>query len=129
LNDSDMDGYLRYFDPSCLRWVAGFEQPLTLTEISDAFRQLHDAFEGLHLDEDLLFGDERFACARWRLRGLHVKDYLGYAPTGRSIDTQTCEIYQLDGGLVITTWTYGDTGQLFRQIAAGQGTAEEGEVS
>jgi hypothetical protein len=47
LNDGDIDGYLRYFDPSGQRWVAG-------------------------------------------------------------------------PGLVVTTWTYGDSGQLFRQITAGQ---------
>jgi predicted ester cyclase len=121
LNDGDIDGYLRHFDPSCQRWVSGFEKPLTLAEIGDSLRQLHGAFEGLRLAEDLLFGDERFACARWRLRGRHMNDYLGFAPTGRSIDAETCEIYQIGGGLVVTTWTYGDLGQLFRQIGTGQG--------
>jgi predicted ester cyclase len=118
LNDGDIDGYLRYFDPSCPRWVVGFEQPFTLTDISDSLQQLHAAFEGLHLDEDLLFGDERFVCARWRLRGRHVSDYLGFAPKGQSIDAETCEVYELGSGLVVTTWVYGDLGQLFRQIAA-----------
>jgi predicted ester cyclase len=120
LNDGDIDGYLRRFDPSCPRWVPGLAQPLTLSEISDNFRQLHDAFEGLHLGEDLLFGDDQFACARWRLRGLHVKDYMGYPPSGQAIDAETCEIYQVSGGVVVTSWVYGDLGQLFRQIAGGQ---------
>jgi predicted ester cyclase len=120
LNDGDIDGYLRYFDPSCQRWVAGLGRPLALSDIGDSLRQLHAAFEGLHLDEILLFGDERFVCARWRLRGHHVNDYLGFAPKGQSIDTETCEVYETAGGLVVTTWTYGDSGQLFRQIAAEQ---------
>ena len=117
LNRGNLDGYLGYFDPSCQRWVAGFEQPLTLTEVGDGLRQLYAAFEGLHLDEDLLFGDERFACARWRMRGLHVHDYLGVAPTGQSIDVETCEVYEIGGDLVVTSWVYGDLlGQLVRQI-------------
>jgi predicted ester cyclase len=120
LNDGDIDGYLRRFDPSCPRWVPGLAQPLTLSEISDSFRQLRDAFEGLHLGEDLLFGDDQFACARWRLRGLHVKDYMGYPPSGQAIDTETCEIYQVSGGVVVTSWAYGDLGLLFRQIAGGE---------
>jgi hypothetical protein len=124
LNDGDIDGYLQHFAPSCQRWVPGLEQPLALSEIGDSLRQLHDAFEGLHLGEDLLFGDERFACARWRLRGVHVKDYLGFAPTGRPIDAETCEVYQIGGDLVVTTWIYGDLEQLFRQI-----TPEQGEVT
>jgi SnoaL-like polyketide cyclase len=120
LNDGDVDGYVRRFDPSCPRWVPGLAQPLTLADISDNFRQLYDAFEGLHLGEDLLFGDDRFACARWRLRGRHVKDYLGYPPSGQVIDTQTCEVYQVKGGVVVASWAYGDLGELFRQITCGQ---------
>lgn len=123
LNDGDIDGYLRYFDPSCPRWVPGIAQPLTLADIADNFRLLQAAFEGLHLDEDLLFGDEGFACARWRLRGLHVGDYMGFAPKGQSIDVETCEIYEVSDGLVVASWVYGDLGQLFRQIGAEPGDA------
>jgi predicted ester cyclase len=123
LNEGDIDGYLRYFDPSCPRWVPGIAQPLTLSDIAGNFRLLYAAFDGLHLDEDLLFGDERFACARWRLRGRHVSEYLGHAPKGRSINVETCEIYEVADGLVVTSWVYGDLGQLFRQIAADEGDA------
>jgi predicted ester cyclase len=123
LNEGDIDGYLRYFDPSCPRWVPGIAQPLTLTDIADNFRLLYAAFEGLHLGEDLLFGDGRFACARWRLRGVHVSEYMGFAPKGRSINVENCEIYEVADGLVVTSWVYGDLGQLFRQIAADEGDA------
>src|ERR1700692_851100 len=120
LNDGDVDGYVRHFDPSCPRWVPGLAQPLTLAEISGNFRQLYEAFEGLHLGEDLLFGDGQFACARWRLRGRHVKDYLGYPPLGKEIDAETCEVYQVSDGIVVASWADGDLGQLFRQIAGEQ---------
>jgi predicted ester cyclase len=121
LNDGDIDGYLGYFDPSCQRWVDGLAQPLALSDIGDNLRQLHAAFEGLHLDEALLFGDERFACAHWRLRGLHVKEYLGFAPKGRSIHVATCEVYEVSDGRVVTAWVHGDLAQLFQQIAAEDG--------
>jgi SnoaL-like polyketide cyclase len=118
LNDGDLDGYLRHFDPACERWAVGFEQPLSLADVEAGFRGLNAAFDGLRLDEDLLFGDERFACARWRMRGIHTHDYLGVAPTGRSIDVETCEVYEFADGCVATSWVYGDVlGQLVRQIA------------
>jgi hypothetical protein len=117
-NEGDVHGYLRYFDPSSLRWMVGLVQPLTFVEISDNLRQLHTAFECLHLHEDLIFGDERFVCGRWRMRGVHTDDYLGFRPTKQSIDVEMCEIYELDDDLVVTTWTYGDLGQLFRQLSA-----------
>ncbi|MDQ1461133.1 MAG: SnoaL-like polyketide cyclase [Actinomycetota bacterium] len=122
LNAGDIDGYLGYFDSSCGRWLAGNAQPLTLTDVGDGLRQLHGAFEGLHLDEDVVFGDERFVCARWRLRGIHVNDYLGCAPAGRSIDVETCEVYEIGSGLVVASWVYGDLlGQLVGQIAVDGG--------
>jgi hypothetical protein len=124
LNDGDLDGYLGHFDASCERRVDGFEQPLTLADVEAGLRALDAAFEGLRLDEDLLFGDERFACARWRMRGVQVRDYLGVTPAGRSIDVETCEVYEFADGCVVTSWVYGDLlGQLVRQIAPeGEGT-------
>jgi predicted ester cyclase len=118
LNKGDIDGYFDSFDPSCQRWVAGFDRPLSLTDVRDGLQQLQVAFEGLRLDEDLLFGDDRFACARWRTRGRHMNDFLGLAPAGRSIEIETWEVYEIGAGLVVATWTHGDVGQLFRQIAA-----------
>lgn len=122
LNAGDVDGYLGFFDPSCTRWVAGFTQPLSLPDVGDGLCQLHAAFEGLRLDSDALFGDERFVCARWRMRGVHVSDYLGFAPMGQSIDVETCEVYETANDLVVTSWVYGDLlGQLIGQVAAEAG--------
>jgi hypothetical protein len=121
LNDGDVDGYLRHFGPSCRRWVDGFAQPLTLTDVGDNLRWLRAGFESLRLEEDLLFGDEGFVCARWRLRGVHVHDYLGYEPKGRPIDVATCEVYSVSGGLVVESWVYGDMGRLFGQISVVEG--------
>jgi predicted ester cyclase len=117
LNAGDVAGYLCFFDPSCERWVAGYAQPLTLGDVGDGLRGLCAAFAGLRLDEDLLFGDARFVCARWRMRGVHVGEYLGFAPSGRPIDIETCEVYEISGGVVVTSWVYGDLlEQLIRQI-------------
>jgi predicted ester cyclase len=118
LNDGRIDAYLEHFDPLSKRWLGGVATPLTLTDIDDNLHQLQAAFEDLHLDEELLFGDERFVCARWRLRGRHVGDYLGFGPTGQSIDFETCEVYEIDAGLVSATWVYGDLDQIVRQISA-----------
>jgi predicted ester cyclase len=118
LNSGDIDGYLQHFDPSCMRWVAGLDQPLSLTQIRDSLHHLRGAFEALYLHEDLLFGNEQFVCARWRLRGIHVKDFMGIAPGRREIATQTCEVYEFGGERIVATWAYGDPGELFRQIGA-----------
>jgi predicted ester cyclase len=121
-NEGEIDGYLAHFDPSSKRWLGGAATPLSLTDIRDNLHQMQAAFAGLHLDEDLLFGDERFVCARWRLRGRHVGDYLGFPATDQSIDFETCEVYEIDAGRVIATWAYGDLDQLVRQITPPEDT-------
>jgi hypothetical protein len=118
LNEGEIDGYFRHFDPACPRWVAGFAEPLSLADVRDGFEQLRGAFAGFHLHEELLFGDERFVCARWRLQARHVDEYLGVVARGRSIDVETCEIYEVADGAVVTSWVYGDVlAQLLTQLA------------
>ena len=122
LNDGEIDGYFRHFDPACPRWIAGFAEPMSLADVRDGFEQLRNAFAGFHLHEDLLFGDERFVCARWRLQGRHMNEYLGVAPRGRSIDVKTCEIYEVADSAVVTSWVYGDVlAQLMTQLSGDHG--------
>ena len=119
LNGGDIDGYFGHFDPACPRWIAGFASPIGLADVRDGFEQLRSAFAGFHLHEDLLFGDERFVCARWRLRGRHTSEYLGLAPRGLSIDVETCEVYEIADAVVVTSWVYGDVlAQLVTQLSA-----------
>jgi predicted ester cyclase len=116
LNQGELDAYFRFFRPSCMRWVDGIEVPFSLDEVQENLIQLVAAFEGLRLEEELLFGTDQYACAQWKMTGRHVADYLGISPTGRSIDVRTCEVYEFNGGQVTTTWTHGDLTGLFRQI-------------
>ena len=116
LNAGDVEGYLAGFSPDSPRWVSGLESPLTLNDIRANLALLTAAFDGLHLDEDLLFGARGFVCARWTLRGVHVGDYGGIAPTHREIAVESCEIYALAGGKVVESWVYSEMTSLFDQI-------------
>ena len=116
LNAGDVEGYLQRFDPACKRWVAGMDQPLSLENIRESLVQLQQGFEALTLNEDVVFGDETFVCARWRLNGVHTGDYMGLPPKGRRIDARTCEVYRFDSDVVAESWVYGDLQDMFRQI-------------
>ena len=117
LNAGDIEGYLAGFSPDSPRWVSGLKTPLTLNDIRANLTLLTAAFDRLHLDEDLLFGARGFVCARWTLRGVHVGDYGGIAPTNRDIAVESCEIYSLAGGKVVESWVYSEMTSLFDQIA------------
>jgi len=127
MNEGDVDRYLQAFTPGSLRWVPGIEEPFPLSAIAENITALHDAFTGFHLHEDLLFGQGRHVCARWRMVGTHTGEYFAIAATGREISVEDCEIYEFDhdeGGLVATTWSYGDPAALFHQIGAVTGDGE-----
>ncbi len=119
LNAGDVDGYLSGLAPNCTRHVAGIDHAFTKDEVAESLHELVAAFDGFRLEEEMLFGDERHACARWCIRGVHTGDYLGIAATGREIASRMCEIYEVDeiDGSIVKVWTYGDTNDLFRQLA------------
>ncbi len=118
MNEGDVDGYLAGFAPTCPRYLAGHPQPLSLSDVADGLRQMNAAFEPLHLGEDGIFGTDEFVCARWRLRGKHVRDFMGIAASGVQIEMQYAEIYQFDEGRFVAVWVYGDHADLFRQITS-----------
>jgi hypothetical protein len=106
-NAGDIDGYLAGFSPDSPRWVSGLQTPLTLDDIRANITLLTEAFDRLHLDEDLLFGARGFVCARWTLRGVHVGDYGA---------VESCEIYAVAAGKVVESWVYSQMTDLFDQI-------------
>jgi predicted ester cyclase len=120
MNRGDVAGYLSHFSSSCVRWIAGFDQPMSLAGVGEHLSELIRAFDPLRLDEELLIGDDRFVCARWQLRGTQVGAFMGMASHGNSIDVAACEIYEIADDLVIESWVYQDPGQMFIQMAAGR---------
>ena len=124
LNVGDIEGYLRRFAPASKRWIAGMDQPLSLDNIRESLVQLQEGFESLRLDEDVVFGDETYVCARWRLSGVHTGDYMGLPPKGCRIDARTCEVYLFAGEVVAESWVYGDLQEIFRQVTADDGATE-----
>jgi hypothetical protein len=117
LNAGDIEGYLSGFAPDCLRRVGGLGLALTVSDIRENLGQLLAAFDGLHLDEDLLFGGNGHVCAVWTLRGVHTGEYGGVAPTHREIAVETCEVYTFTGDKVSVSYVYGESMSLFNQLA------------
>jgi predicted ester cyclase len=120
LNAGDVAGYLRYFAPSCKRWICGFDEPLGLAEVQETLEQMLEAFNPFHLSEELLFANGNHICARWQIRGVQTGEFLGLTSRGGHIDVATCEIYHIVDERVLTSWVYQDPGQMFAQMAAGQ---------
>jgi hypothetical protein len=115
-NSGDVDGYLAGFSPDSVRRVSGLDTPLTLSDIAVNLRQLSEAFDDLHLAEDLLFGGSGHVFACWTLRGFHSGPYGGFAPTRRAIAVQTNELYAVTGSAITESRVFGEMNDLFDQL-------------
>ena len=118
LNRGLVDDYEAVFAPTCERLILGVGEPVPAAAPAETVRELARAFRNFRLDAELLLDCDDRVVARWRGSGFHEGEYQGVAPTGLSVSTQTCEIYQLNDVLVTATWSYGDPLDLVRQPGA-----------
>jgi predicted ester cyclase len=116
-NAGDVDGYLSAFAPDCPHWIGGGGEPMQMSDFADSMRTMRRGLPDLRLEAVSLFGVGNYVCAQWRTQGTHTGALFGMAATGRRICFDTAEAYELDDiGRVTASWTFGDTGVLFRQL-------------
>lgn len=51
-----------------------------------------------------------------RLRGTHTGEFLGIAPTGRSVDVKTIAVHRVADGRIVESWGSRDRLDLLKQI-------------
>jgi predicted ester cyclase len=118
-NAHDLDGYMQAFATGCMRGAPGSPNMLSLPEIRAGLELVMAAVEDVRLDEVMLFGEGTHVCAWWRMVGTHTGEFLGAAPTGRSIAVDNAEIYEFDAdgsGLVVKSWSFGDPQALLVEL-------------
>lgn len=74
------------------------------------------AFPDVHYTiEDMVLGEEK-AALRVTMRGTHHGEFLGVAPTGRTIEVQELQIEHLRDGQIVAHWHQIDDLGLRRQL-------------
>lgn len=81
------------------------------------------AFPDLTVVDDFSVASGDIVAARWRARGTSQGDFLGVAPTGRSVDYTGLSMYRIEDGRIAEIWearnTLGILHQLDPRIGAG----------
>jgi predicted ester cyclase len=121
LNGGDFATYAAAFWPDAQRVVPGVSGPIDMTASLQMLRYLASAFDGWHLEADLLLESGDHVVAQWRATGVHTGEFAGIAPTNRHVEVVNCEIYEFRDGKVARSWAYGDPAEMVVQL-----TAEEG---
>lgn len=65
--------------------------------------------------EDLLAGED-IVMARWSMRGTHLGEFMGRAPTGRDVEWRGITAFRLRDGKVVERWLYADDAALRESI-------------
>lgn len=116
-NSDDLDGCLALTAPDLVMHLAEAPEPIRGREVwREGATMIKRAFPDLRAEiEDIVAAGDRVA-VRLRFRGTHTGEYLGFPPTGRTIEYVSHEFYRVADGVIAEEWICSDTATLFRQI-------------
>jgi predicted ester cyclase len=84
--------------------------------IKEVFATLHQAFPDLHVTVEDLVEEGDKVVGRHTVTGTHLGEYLGTAPTGKSVTYNEIFIARFVGGRVAETWGVVDVLSQMKQI-------------
>ena len=74
------------------------------------------AFPDLEHEILLILGEDDLVAAHQRWAGTHGGEFLGFAPTGRTVEYVSHEFYRVADGLIAEEWICSDTATLLSQL-------------
>ena len=90
--------------------------------IKEVFRRLYRAFPDLHVTVEDLIEEGDKVVGRNSVTGTHQGEYIGLAPTGKSITYNEIFIFRFAGGRIAETWGVVDVFSQMRQLGAIRGS-------
>jgi steroid delta-isomerase-like uncharacterized protein len=116
-NANNLDGCLALAAPDLVMHLAEFPEPLRGREAwREGATMIKRAFPDLSAEIDDIVAAGDLVAVRLRFRGTHEGEYLGFEPTGRTIEYVSHEFYRVADGVIAEEWICSDTATLFRQL-------------
>lgn len=84
----------------------------------DFFSSLRQAFPDMHVEVDHMVTDADNVAFAYTLTGTHRGDFLGVAPTGRSIEVRGLQISRFENGKLVERWGSSDQLGILQQLGA-----------
>jgi predicted ester cyclase len=75
------------------------------------------AFPDLHAHIEDIFAAQDKVAVRLRFRGTGSGEFLGFAPTGRTVEYVSHEFYRVADGLIAEEWICSDTATPLSQLS------------
>ena len=114
-NAGDVDGFLSMFDTSIMHYGLGTD-PLDEKGNRAFYEGMQASFPGSQIIIHDLVAEEDRVAVRFHFAGEHSGDFMGLAPTGRSVVMNALTIMRFAEGRVVERWTTADLMGLMSQI-------------
>jgi predicted ester cyclase len=84
--------------------------------VKQIMMMFHDVFPDIHVTADDIIAEGDKLVARQTISGTHRGEYMGIAPTGKSVRYSEIFIYRFADGRVIEAWGFVDVLSLMKQL-------------
>ena len=99
--------------PTAMPCEAGYYAP---AGVEQWFQGQWSAFPDLAVVDDFSVASGDIVAVRWHARGTSQSDFLGLAPTGRSLDYAGLSMYRVEDGRIAEIWETRNTLGILRQL-------------
>jgi predicted ester cyclase len=103
-NVRNLDGYLELYDSS-IRLHGYSAAPMDKSAVREFYRMIHQAFDGPKLTFHEVFSNGDRLAIRFTMTGTHRGEFVGIAPTGRSVAVDGITILHFKDGKCVERWS------------------------
>ena len=117
-NAHNADECLAHIAPDFIINLAELPEPMRGRETwRQGFEMMKHAFPDLQAHIEDIFAAQDKVAVRLRFRGTHSGEFLGFHPTGRTIEYVSHEFYRIADGLIAEEWICSDMATLLGQLS------------
>lgn len=96
--------------------VEGGPKTIDLAEWSSVVSGFHASFPQTRVTIFLQTADQHYVTTRWGFEGVQSGEYLGLAPTGKTVSWTGIQIDRFEDGKIAETWVNWDMYSMFKQL-------------
>jgi len=107
-----------FLSPSYKRHVSAIHPPIDLAGQIERLEAFRAAFPDIALSVEDVIAEGDQVAFRSTMRGTHLGEFAGIAPTGRRVTVQLVDVIRIEDGAIVEQWGGPDLFDLLQQLRA-----------
>ena len=108
----------RFLSPSFLKHLSPTAPPLDLEGQLARLAGIKAAFPNITITAEEIISEDDKVVIRGTLRGTHLGEFMGLAPTGRDVVVEVVDVIRVEGGRFAEGWGGPNVFDILRQLGA-----------